>query len=375
MTDKQQDTATAAAAAPNPPQTNHSITGSALPPKGGKGVAWTALLLSLAAGGGGAYLWQQFEQNKQSQEARVRQELQQIVQQRETDIKALQGQLSDQRSTAQTLVSQAETLSGQNEAQQREDQSLRQGINSLQAEIKSLQGNIATLKGEVEIHKGGTEIQKADTQNLLAHVRNLQTDIKNLQDQYQTVGTGMETQKGDTQIHKSSIQALQQDVQNLTGNLQGLKDRLESSLAERGKLLAEVDNRIQNLQLAQRNLLTTLDNVKTVVSRGGDVNALPLSEVEYLLRLADYKLRFQHEIPAAINALTEAEQRLGALNEDIFSGVRQMIKENIASLRGVDLPDRPALAQKILEMEGRLQQTALAHRGAGGGAQGENQTA
>lgn len=357
MTDNSTDTA-ATATEPNPPPANYSTTEPA-PARSGKGVAWTALLLSLAAGGGGAYLWQQFEHNKQSQETRVRQQLEQIVQQREADITGLQNQLSEQRNAAQTLLSQTQTLTGQNEAQQREDQNLRQSINSLQSEIKSLQGNIATLKGEVEIHKGGVEIQKADTQNLISHVRNIQTDIKNLQDQSQAVNAAVESQKSDNQTHKSSIQALQQDIQNLTGNLQGVKDRLESSLAERAKLVGDLDNRIQNLQLAQRNLLTTLDNVRTVVARGGDVNALPLSEVEYLMRLADYKLRLQSNVPSAITALTEAEQRLGAINEEAFNGVRQMIRDNIAALRAVDVPDRAALAQKILDMEGRLQNLPL----------------
>ena len=357
MTDNQQNENTAAAVtAANLPEESQTATGSASPPKSGKGVAWLALLLSLLVGGGGAYLWYQ-------QDVHVAQKLAQIVQEREADIKNLQQQLADQRGTADTLKSETAALHGQNQTQTREGQSLREGINNLQTEIKGLQGSIATLKGEVEIHKGGVDIQKADTQNLIAHVRTLQTDIQNLQAASQKLQDELGTHRGNDEIHKSALQALQHAVQSLTGNLQTLKEQLDNNATERKKMLAEVDNRIQNLQLAQRNLLTTLDNVKAVVARGGDVNALPLSEVEYLLRLVDYQLRFQQDIPAAINALTEAARRLGAVDEEIFSGVRQMIKDNIAILGTVVLPDRSKLVNDIVEMERRLSSLPLRTEG------------
>jgi len=71
----------------------------------------------------------------------------------------------------------------------------------------------------------------------------------------------------------------------------------------------------------------------------------------------------QQDVAGAIAALTEANQRLGAVDEEIFSGVQQMIRENIASLKGVDLPDRSALAQKIIEMESRLNSLPLRNEG------------
>jgi uncharacterized protein HemX len=355
MTDNQQNTAVAVTTA-SLSQENSTAAEAVPPPKSGRGVAWLALLLSLLIGGGGAYLWYQ-------QDIHVAQKLAQIVQEREADIKDLQKQLADQRGTADTLKGETEALRSQNQTQTREEQNLREGINNLQTEIKGLQGSIATLKGEVEIHKGGVDIQKADTQNLIAHVRTLQTDIQNLQDTSQKLQGELGTQRSNHEIHKSAIQALQQDVQSLTGNLQTLKEQVENNVTERKKMLAEVDNRIQNLQLAQRNLLTTLDNVKAVVARGGDVNALPLSEVEYLLRLADYKLRFQQDIPGASNALTEAERRLGTVDEEIFSGVRQMIKDDIAILGTVVLPDRSKLINQIMEMERRLSSLPLRTEG------------
>ena len=242
MTDNLQETTPQAATPSNQPAEDKPATAPVTPArsKSGRGVAWLALLLSLLVGGGGTYLWRQ-------QDAQLGQKLNQIVQEREADIRALQQQLAAQGSVAETLKSQ-------NQSQDQEEQNLRIAVDSLK------------------------------------------TQLKNLQDSHQTIQGMVDTHQGNYQIHRSAIQALQQDLQAVTGNLQGLKEQLDKQADERKKMLAEVDNRIQNLQLAQRNLLTTLDNVKAVVARGGDVNAFPLSEVEYLLRLADYKLRLQQDI-------------------------------------------------------------------------------
>ncbi|MCP5426575.1 MAG: uroporphyrinogen-III C-methyltransferase [Gammaproteobacteria bacterium] len=326
-------------------------------PSGGGGkLSGLALVLALAAAGASAYLGYAWNQDKQLQEARLKKAFNEVVTERASEFSEMQSRLQNQQSKSDELAGLTQALQGQDEIQQKDAQSLRNGITGLQSEIKSLQGDITTLKGEVEIHKGGVEIQKTDTQNLIAHVRTLQADIKNLQGGLQEVKTGLETQKGDTDIGKSTLQSLQDQTQALTGNLQALQDSLNTSVGERQKSLAELDNRIQNLQLAQRNLLTTLDNVKAVASHGGDVNAFSLSETEYLLRLADDKLKLQSDVVSAANALRVAKARLATVDESIFSGVTTLLDENLAALKGaqLSLPDRSALAHKIFEMEQRL---------------------
>jgi uroporphyrin-3 C-methyltransferase len=336
------------------------------PAKSARSLAIFALLLALLAGTVSGYLWYLWDQDKQARLAesaqldkRVKDTLDAVVQQREADLTELKSQLATQQGESETLRDEAEALQTRNVTQDKALQSIRNSMNNLQAEIKGLQGDITTLKGEVEIHKGGVEIQKADTQNLIAHVSSLQSDIRNLQDAQQKLEDNLETQGGETQIQKSTVQALQQEAKSLMENVQTLKEQLQSTIQERQKTLAEIDNRIQNLQLAQRNLLTTMDTVKAVAAKGGDVNALPLSEVEYLLRMANHKLNLQRDVAGAIEALQVANKRLGTLDEPAFSGVRQMIRENIVSLRGVELPDRSALAQKIVDMEERIDNLPL----------------
>jgi uroporphyrin-3 C-methyltransferase len=55
-----------------------------------------------------------------------------------------------------------------------------------------------------------------------------------------------------------------------------------------------------------------------------------------------------------MEALTAANQRFKTVDENSFRGVQEMVQENIATLRGQDLPDHSALAHRIVEMEERL---------------------
>jgi uroporphyrin-3 C-methyltransferase len=326
---------------------------------GGKGIAVAALLLALLAAGGVGYLGYLWDADRKIRlaesadlDTRVENALTQVVEERNADLTALQNQ-------AKKLNDLAETLQTQNQAQDEQGQSLRTSVNKVQYAIKQVQGDIATLKGEVEIYKGSMEIQKADIQNLLTDVNGLQKSLQGLRTAQQDLNKELNTQAENDQIRKSAVQALQKEANMLEGNLQSLTEQLQENRQERTKAMADLDNRIENLQLVQRNLLTNIDNVKTIAAQGGDINALVLSEIEYLLRMAQHKLNLQRDVAGSIEALTAANERLQAIDENSFQSVQQMVQENIATLRGLELPDRSALAHRIVEMEERLAELPL----------------
>lgn len=275
------------------------------PASGGKGVAVLALLIALGAGAGSGYLWYLWDMEKRVQssqsaelDARLQKALTGVAQERDAELKVVKDQLASQKANAQQLASGT--------------QALNDHLQTLQGAVQSLQGSLQSVQNDAEI------------------------------------------QKGDAQIRKSQVQALQDQVQAIQSNFQGLNDQFTAYTKEQQRNLAQLDTRMENIQLAERSLLTTLENIRAVVARGGDVNALPLSEVEYLLRMADHKLKLQRDLAGAIESLQTAEQRLKGVDENAFLGVQRMIAENIASLKGVDLPDRSALAHKIVEMERRV---------------------
>jgi uroporphyrin-3 C-methyltransferase len=94
-----------------------------------------------------------------------------------------------------------------------------------------------------------------------------------------------------------------------------------------------------------------LETVKTIAAKGADINAFPLAEADYLLRLADAKLKMERNVPAARLALDAAQQRLKTVKEAGLAPVQTMLGEAIASLRGVQLPDITAISHKLMAME------------------------
>jgi uroporphyrin-3 C-methyltransferase len=262
-------------------------------------LAALALLIALGAAGGSGYLWYMENQKSKArddQAAALDARLKSALGPINTEVVDMKEQLASHQSTAETLASGA----------------------------RALQGNLATVQGDL-----------------------------------QTLKAGLETQKGDAQVWKQQLQTLQDQAKALQAQSTTLEKQIADQAQSQKADLAQLATRTQNLQLAQRGLLSTLDSVKEVAARGGDINALPLSEVEYLLRIANYKLELEQDVEAALNALTVAQKRLQAIGEEDFNGVLKMMDENIASLRGVQLPDRSALAHKIVEIESRLENLPL----------------
>ncbi len=138
--------------------------------------------------------------------------------------------------------------------------------------------------------------------------------------------------------------AREQGFANLTEKLAAAEKQLSTAQQEATQ---ELVTRIENLQLAQRGLNETLETLRETVASGGDTNAWTLSEVDYLLQIADHRLRFQQDVDSSLAALTLARQRLGAVNEMAFNPVLVLLDEEIAKLKGVDQTDVTAIAGQM----------------------------
>lgn len=268
-----------------------SIAAPAPQSKSGRGLAGLAILLALGAGGGSGYLWHLWQQDQAAQASRLDQAIKQAIAQRDPEFQALKAQV-------QQL------------------QGLKAGIDQARADSQTvkeqqlgLAGDLQPLKNAMELHKGENEIIKGE----------------------------MKLLRESHDAHKTSVQK-----QN---------SELGAQLKDYENGLAKQNEQLQNLKLGQTGLTEQLEIVKTLVAKGGDVNAFPLAEVDYLLRLADTKLKLERNVPAARLALEVAQQRLKAVNESAMASVQTMLGETIASLRGVKLPDLSALARKVAEMQ------------------------
>ncbi|HRD50325.1 MAG TPA: uroporphyrinogen-III C-methyltransferase [Candidatus Contendobacter sp.] len=278
---------------PSPPLAKEGGDVGRIPaaPRSGRGLAGFALLVALGASGGSGYLWYLWQQEQATQLSRLNQAIKQAIAQPSTDLQGLQAQVKELQAL-KTALDQART----------ENQNLK-------GQILGLTGDLQPLKNTMELYKGENEIIKGE--------------MKLLRESHDT--------------HKTSVQ--QQ------------KAELDQQLQEQQNRLAKLNEYLQNLRLSHSGLAENLETVKAVAAKGGDINAFPLAEVDYLLRLADAKLKLERNLATARIALDAAQQRLKAVGESAMTSVQTMIGEAIASLRGVQLPDITALAHKIVQME------------------------
>ena len=303
MTDKQSDNETtkptpAPAAATVQPAKSTDLakppTAPAPMPKSGRGLAGFALLIALGAASGGGYLWYLRQQDQAAQANQLEQAIKQAIAQRDPEFQALKTQ------------------------------------------VQQLQG-----------FKASIDQVRAENQDVKSQILGLTGDLQPLKN-------AMELLKGENEILKGEIRLLRESNDTNKTLVQNQKQELDAQLQEQQDRLVKQNESIQNLKLSYNGLAESLDILKTVATKGGDVNAFPLAEVDYLLRLADTKLKLERNVPAARLALDTAQQRLKAVEESALASVQTMLGEVIGSLRGVQMPDFSGLAHKLVEMEKQI---------------------
>lgn len=275
-------------------------------PKSGRGLAAFALLVALGAGGGSGYLWYLWQQEQATQTTRLDQAIKQAIAQRDPEFQAL----------------------------------------------KTTIGELQTLKGPIDQNKSAISQLRTDDQNLKEQLLGLAGDLQPLKN-------AIELQKGETEIAKNEIKLLRESHETHKSSTQQEKQAIDAQIQEQQTRLAQLNEHLQNLQLSHNGLADHLETVKLIASKGGDINAFPLAEVDYLLRLADTKLKLERNVDAASLALNVAQQQLKTIDEKGLAPVQTMLGEAIATLRGVRLPDINALAHKLVEMEKQINDLPL----------------
>lgn len=282
---------------------NAPATPPPVPPasKSGRGLAAFSLLIALGAAGGSGYLWYVWQQEQAIQTSKLDQAVKQAIAQRDPEFQTL----------------------------------------------KTTIGELQALKGPIGQNKDALGQIRTENQDLREQLLGLSGDLQPLKN-------AIELQKGETEIVKNEIKLLRESHETHKGSTQQERQALDAKIQEQQTRLAQLNEHVQNLQLSHNGLADHLETVKLIASKGGDINAFPLAEVDYLLRLADTKLKLERNVDAARLALSAAQQQLQSVDEKGLAPVQTMLGEAIASLRGVRLPDITALAHKLVEMETQI---------------------
>lgn len=116
-------------------------------------------------------------------------------------------------------------------------------------------------------------------------------------------------------------------------------------------------NQIKNLQTFQETLRTNL--TKIVQNNQYFRNDWLLSEAEYLIQLANYRLLLEKDVTTAIVALKAADTRLAELSEPGLLKIREMLKNDIQALNNVQLVDLAGLSITITALSNNIENLPL----------------
>ncbi|MFA5529589.1 MAG: uroporphyrinogen-III C-methyltransferase [Thiohalomonadaceae bacterium] len=111
---------------------------------------------------------------------------------------------------------------------------------------------------------------------------------------------------------------------------------------------SELDKVLQDTQAAVvqgQALKAAVDDLRVRLAQ--DRSDWLLAEVDYLLTVANRRLRFERDVPSAEAALVEADNRLAALQDPALVPVREAIANELERLRAVPGVDRSGLALQV----------------------------
>jgi len=156
------------------------------------------------------------------------------------------------------------------------------------------------------------------------------------------------------------IRQVQDQVENLpssdnSAEIAALERRLQGDVDELDRLKQSMTEQLsmsRSLQMAGESLQRRLSAAETaltgVASRELDAGGeLDLAEVDYLLRLANERLKLFNDPVAADETLELADIHLAAMDDPIYLGVRQDIAVARRDLASLELPDFFAISNQL----------------------------
>ncbi len=129
----------------------------------------------------------------------------------------------------------------------------------------------------------------------------------------------------------SGLDAIRSEFQRQRDDLQAQKQGLEDAQAQ-------LDQRAADMRAALNGVYQRL---------GRSTEDWKAAEAEYLLVVANHRLRLMRDRDTAIAALQAADDRLRDSGDPGWISVREAIASELAALRAVDLPDRAGLSARI----------------------------
>ena len=110
--------------------------------------------------------------------------------------------------------------------------------------------------------------------------------------------------------------------------------------------------KVEHTEEGQRSVIASLDQMSQQLkslstAKGKEPLFWRVSEVEYLLSVANHRLVLERDVLTAKTALVDADKRLRVIGDPGLIPVREKISQEINQLNNVSLPDIPGMAAQL----------------------------
>lgn len=158
--------------------------------------------------------------------------------------------------------------------------------------------------------------------------------------------TQQPVRQGGDAIQQSEIAAINSQIASLQSRLATEESKVERVLDERGDQFSErLDSTRNELTGLVHQLQRQLNNTH------GD---LLIADAEYLLNIANQKLRLVGDVKSVLAAMEAADQRLHESGDPAVYKVREVLAEEMATLKKMNAPDVVGISARLIAMEKKV---------------------
>ncbi|MEY3220606.1 MAG: uroporphyrin-III C-methyltransferase [Pseudomonadota bacterium] len=147
------------------------------------------------------------------------------------------------------------------------------------------------------------------------------------------------------QLLQQTKQTLTDQTQVSTAQLQQLEQQLQT-IKRDVEQQTQYQQRLQQVETQQQQLTTAYKTLYQRTRKSGDAEEWSIAEVNYLLQVAQQRLRLEHDIETALLALKAADERLQKAGP-LFLSVREQVSKDLQALSQIKIPDISGIVLKL----------------------------
>lgn len=173
-------------------------------------------------------------------------------------------------------------------------------------------------------------------------------------------GLGGQISSKDQQLLQvtQQLNSVQSEMAALHSQLATIQGQVGTEDAKFERLLGEHTAQLNDrLEAARTELGGSVDHIQRQLNKSrGD---LMVADAEYLLSIANQKLRLVGDVKGVLAAMEAADQRLHDSGDPAVFKVREALAEEIATLKKAEAPDIVGISAQLLALERKVREVPL----------------